>query len=137
MPFTDSEQQEHRAAFVRECRQKAWGAACHAEWIGKQLDDLTARYQQLQEEDRGLEAEIKALETAIDYHSVESRQKRKDLQERRNGLSGTMQTLAANIRQGQQAMQQLVTSVESNLELAKHAEGWGWNEERSDDSLDT
>ena len=42
MTFEDFQQTEHRIIFIQECRQKAWGAACHAEWISKQMDDLMA-----------------------------------------------------------------------------------------------
>jgi hypothetical protein len=36
--FTIGQQQNHRHAFIKECRQKASGAACHADWIAKQVD---------------------------------------------------------------------------------------------------
>ena len=42
MTFTKPEQTKHRKAFIDECRQKAWGAACHADWIAKGLEGLTA-----------------------------------------------------------------------------------------------
>jgi uncharacterized protein (DUF3084 family) len=126
MTFTKLQQDDHRKAFIEECRQKAWGAACHAEWIGAQLDGLTAEYQKLQEQDRGIEAEIKALETALDYHTVDNRAKRKELQQRRPALAKAMQALGQNMSQGQQAMQQLYASAEQNLALATHAEGWEW-----------
>jgi hypothetical protein len=29
--FTEEQQQEHWAAFIRECRQKAWRAVCHVD----------------------------------------------------------------------------------------------------------
>jgi hypothetical protein len=35
MTFTDKQQKEHRETFIHECRQKAWSALCHAEWISK------------------------------------------------------------------------------------------------------
>jgi hypothetical protein len=53
----------------RECRQKAWGAACHASWIGDQLDKLIEDYAKLKRDDEALEGEIKTLETALDYHT--------------------------------------------------------------------
>jgi hypothetical protein len=68
------QQHQHRDAFIQECRQKAWGALCHAEWISKNLDDLLALYQKFQAEDAGLADQIK--ETEIDYHTVENRTKR-------------------------------------------------------------
>jgi hypothetical protein len=46
-------------AFIDECRQKAWGAACHADWISKGVDDIMAHYQKLQPEDRALEEAIR------------------------------------------------------------------------------
>jgi hypothetical protein len=66
---------------------------------------------------------------------TESRQKRKDLHDRRNALAKTMEALAANLRGGQQAMRNLLASVESNTELAKHAEGWSWKEADSSISI--
>ena len=67
MTFSTLQQSEHREAFIKECRQKAWGAACHADWVSKGVDELLAQYQKLEEEDRTLEADIKEAEIAIDY----------------------------------------------------------------------
>jgi hypothetical protein len=58
----------------------------------------------------------------LDYHTVESRQKRKAMQERRDQLTPQMQVAAQSAQQGQKAMQQLLQSVESSLALAKRAE---------------
>jgi hypothetical protein len=85
-------------------------------------------YQKLQDDDRALAEEIKTLETAIDYHTVENRNKRKELQERRNSLKGAMEAIGRNVQQGQQVLANLHQSIESNLALAKHAEGWEWKE---------
>jgi hypothetical protein len=126
--FTDKQQKAHREAFIEECRQKTWGAACHADWISKELDRVLAEYQKMQEEDRTLEADIKEAESAIDYHTVENRDKRKAKQERRNALAPQMKLVAENAQRGTQAMQQLLQSVESALQLAKHAEEWEWKE---------
>jgi uncharacterized protein YlxW (UPF0749 family) len=106
--FTDKQQKAHRMAFIEECRQKAWGAACHADWISKSIDDLIAHYQKLQAEDNQLEADIKELANAIDYHTVENREKRKGMQERRDRLAPQMQQTAQSAQQGQKAMQQLL-----------------------------
>ena len=126
--FTKSEQTAHRKAYIDECRQKAWGAACHAEWIFKGLERVVAHYTKLQEEDRQLEGDIKALETALDYHTVENRNKRKAMQERRTGLARQCEEIGNSARQGQQAMQDLLASVETHIALAKHAEDWEWKE---------
>ena len=93
MTFTKPEQEKHRKAFIDECRQKAWGAACHADWISKGVDDIMAHYQKLQAEDRALEEAIKAAEVAVDYHTVENRNKRKAMQERRNTLAQQMKLI--------------------------------------------
>ena len=126
MTFTKPEQEKHRKAFIDECRQKAWGAACHADWISKGVDDIMAHYQKLQAEDRALEEAIKAAETAVDYHTVENRNKRKSMQERRNTLAQQMKLIGENAQQGQRSLEQLYASMESNLALAKHAEEWEW-----------
>jgi uncharacterized protein YlxW (UPF0749 family) len=73
--------------FIKDCRQEAWGAACHANWIGGQLDKLIEDYGKLQADDEKLEGEIKVLETAIDSHTKDNRDKRKALQERCNILA--------------------------------------------------
>lgn len=122
MTFTEEEQQGHRAAFVNECRQKAWGALCHADWIAKSLDDVMGHYTKLQEEDRALQTAIKDSENAIDYHTVQNREKRREMQERRNAIKEQLEALANNIRPGQQSLASLHQSAESNLQLAVHAE---------------
>jgi hypothetical protein len=58
MAVSADQQKEHREAFIKECRQKAWNAACHADWISKELDILLAEFTKLQEEDATLEGEI-------------------------------------------------------------------------------
>jgi DNA segregation ATPase FtsK/SpoIIIE-like protein len=60
MTFTKPEQAKHRKAFIDECRQKAWGAACHADSISKGVHDNLAHYQKLQAEDRAKVMEIVA-----------------------------------------------------------------------------
>jgi hypothetical protein len=129
MQFT-GDQEPQRSAFINECRQKAWGAACHADYISKQLDELIAQYAKFKEEDDTLAADSKELESAIDYHTVDNRNKRKEKQERRNQLARILQALSANMGQGQKALEQLQVSIESNLALAAHAEGWSWPEEK-------
>jgi hypothetical protein len=128
MIFTKPEQAKHRKTFVDECRQKAWGAACHADWIAKGLKGLTDHFEKLQAEDRALDEAIKAADNAVDYHTVENRNKRKAFQERRNQVAQQMKLISENAQQAQRSLQQLYTSVESNLELAKHAEDWEWKE---------
>ncbi len=126
MTFTEKQQKEHREAFIHECRQKAWSALCHAEWISKNLDYLLALYQKFEAEDCTLADQIKEAETAIDYHTVENRAKRKAMQERRNKLAQDMKALGENIGHGQQSLAQIHQSVETNLALATHAETWSW-----------
>jgi hypothetical protein len=136
--FTPKENDQHRAEFIKECHQKAWGAACHADWISKGLDAVVAEYAKLQEEDAKLEAEIKQLETAVDYHTVDNRKKRKELQERRNILANVMKKLGENGQDGQRSMAALHQSKEASLALAKHAESWEWKEapEQPKEALD-
>jgi hypothetical protein len=133
--FTAPQQRKCRFEFIEECRQKAWGAACHADWIGKQLDTVMAQYEKLKAEDAKLGEDIKTAETALDSHTYDNRQKRKELQERREGLRRTMGGLAQNMAEGQKAMQQLYANAEQNLTLAEHAKEWAWKEvEASEDS---
>jgi hypothetical protein len=128
MTFTEKQQKEHREAFIKECRQKAWSAACHSAWISKNIDELLAHYQKLQAEDNQLQADSKELASALDAHTVDNRDKRKAIQGRRDHLAQNMAVVAKSSQQGRQAMQQLLQSVESALELAKHAETWEWKE---------
>jgi hypothetical protein len=85
--FTSRQQKEHRQTFIDDCRQKAWGAACNADYVGVQHDRLMADYEKLQTEDADLEAQIKALDSALDYHTKDNREKRRILQERRNTVT--------------------------------------------------
>jgi hypothetical protein len=128
MTFTTAQQKTHRKAFIDECRQKAWGAACHADWVSQGIDELLKSYEKLQAEDCELEANIKTSEAAVDYHTVDNREKRKKMQERRNQLVKEMQLIAQNAQQGQKAMQGLLQSAEASLQLAEHAEKWEWKE---------
>ena len=66
MTFSNEQQQLARDLFIEECRPKAWGAACNADYVGNQHDKPMADYEKLQKEDAGLEVEIKALDSAID-----------------------------------------------------------------------
>jgi len=40
MTFTPEQQKEHREAFIKDCRQRTWGAACRAEWISRSSERL-------------------------------------------------------------------------------------------------
>jgi hypothetical protein len=132
--FTGKQQTAHREAFIEECHQNAWGARCNADFISKGLDDGMAEYAKLKAEDDQLAADIKDLEDATDHHTVDNRQKRRALQGRRDDLMKVQNALAENIRQGQQAVQNLLRSVENNLALAKYAEAWEWKEADAADS---
>jgi chromosome segregation ATPase len=131
MTFDDKQQKENRQAFIDECRQKAWGAACHADWIGKSVDQLLADYKKLQEDDHTLEADIKDLDGRVDYHTVENRNKRKALQEKRNKIAEQLKFLGPVAQNGVKQMEQMQSSIETNLALAKHAETWEWKESQS------
>ena len=50
MTFSEEQQQRARDLFIEQCRQKAWGAACNADWIGKRHDELLAQYEKLKKE---------------------------------------------------------------------------------------
>jgi hypothetical protein len=128
MTFTGEQQKQHREQFINECRQRAWAAACHADLITKQLDTLLTDYSKIKAEDDRLVAEIKALENAADAHTKASYDKRKSLQERRNGLSAQTEVVRQNHEQGQKALGGLYQSIEASLQLAKHAETWEWKE---------
>lgn len=128
MTFTKPQQKARRKAFIEECRQKAWSCACHADWISKSIDEVLAHYQKLQAEDNQLEADIKELAAALDYHTVENREKRKAMQGLRDQRAQEMQITAQSAQRGRKAMQQLLASVESSLAFAKHAGRWQWKE---------
>jgi len=128
MNFTDDEQQEFREAFIKEARLKSWGAACNADLIAKQLDDVMAEYGKLKTEDDQLAADIKDAEQALDHHTVDNRNARKEKQERRNQIAKVLEALAQNMARGQKALESLQASVESNMALAQHAEGWEWKD---------
>jgi hypothetical protein len=117
--FTEEQQQLHRQLFIEECRQKAWSAACHAEWIGKGLEKIAAEYEKLLSEHRAVLEEIAKPET---------KNNRKPLHDRRDALEKAMNALQENMRKGQQALNGLYQSVEASLQLAKHAEAWKWKE---------
>jgi len=102
-------------------------AACHANWIGNQLDKLVEVYSKLKKDDETLEGEIKTLELAPDAHTKDNREKR-TLQERRNMIAKQMQSVGAASQQGQRALAELHQSIEANLQLATHAETWEWKE---------
>lgn len=126
--FTDKQQKKHRETFIEQCRQKAWGAACHADWLGSQLDKLIEDYAKFKKDDELLEAEIKTLEIAVDAHTKDNRDKRKSLQERRYILTKQMEAASASMQQGQRGLNELHQSAEANLQIAAHAEKWEWKE---------
>jgi hypothetical protein len=134
MTFTPEQQQQHREDFIEDCRSKAWGAACNADYVGAQHERLMADYEKLQKEDADLEAQIKALDSALDYHTKDNREKRRILQERRNTVTKQKDALLGAAAQLQQGMRQLYANVENNLMLAKHAEAWEWKEVQAESS---
>jgi uncharacterized protein YlxW (UPF0749 family) len=80
-----------------------------------------ADYEKLQKEDADLEAQIKTLDSTLDYYTKDNREQRKVLQERRNTVAKQKDALLGAIAQLQQGMRQLYANVENNLALAKHA----------------
>jgi hypothetical protein len=126
--FTAKEQTAHRNAFIAEAHQKAWAAACHADFISKNLNELIGRYQKLQAEDREHENAIKTNADGLDSHTVENRNNRNELQKKRTGIAQEMKAIATNTQQGAQSMQKLLDSVDQNLLLAEHAKDWSWKQ---------
>jgi chromosome segregation ATPase len=101
---------------------KTRGAPCNADYVAAQHERLMADYEKLQKEDADLEAQIKTLDSTLDYHTKDNREQRKVLQERRNTVAKQKDALLGAIAQLQQGMRQLYANVENNLALAKHAE---------------
>jgi chromosome segregation ATPase len=128
MIFTDKQQKEHREAFIKECRQKAWSATCHAAWLAKGLDNLMLAYHELEEEYQLIPGRIKELESAIDYHTVANREKKKEFADRRTAVAAEMRAIGENIQTGEKGRTQLLQSAEASLELAIHAEKWVFKE---------
>jgi CII-binding regulator of phage lambda lysogenization HflD len=62
---------------------------------------------------------------AIDYHTLENRNKRNAMQERRNALGKQMQFMLQNHEEGQKAMTNLYQSIESNLGARQACGGVG------------
>jgi hypothetical protein len=126
--FNQKEQTEHRKAFIEDCLHKAWGAACHADWMQKSLNELVAHYQKLQVEDKELEKQIQENLDGFDGHTVANRNKRNELAKKRNAIANQMKLIGQNTQQGAQAMQRLLDSVDQNLLLADFAKDWSWVE---------
>jgi hypothetical protein len=117
MTFAKGEQDKHRKAFIEECRQKAWGARCHADWISRGMDQLAAEIEKRQKEDGELST-FTPSRTATSVRPCKSAAT----------SSQEIGPIGQNVNRGQQSLQGLHQSIESNLELAKHAEGWAWKE---------
>jgi hypothetical protein len=126
--FNQKEQTEQRKAFVADCLNKAWGAACHADWMQKSLNELIAHYQKLQAEDKEVEAATNLNAASLDHHTVENRNKRAEMQKRRTNIANQMKLIAKNTQEGAAAMQRLLDSVDQNLLLADFAKDWSWVE---------
>jgi hypothetical protein len=123
-----AQQSTHRKDFINDCMQKAWGAACHAAWMEKSLNELIAHYQKLQADDKAIEADIKTNVDGLDTHSVANRNKRAEMQKTRTNIGNQMKLIAKNTQEGAVAMQKLLDSVDQNLLLADHAKDWSWIE---------
>jgi uncharacterized coiled-coil DUF342 family protein len=91
-----------------------------------------AQYKELQDEEKGVIEEIKRLKDALDSHTDENQAKRKALRDRIDAIHETIEALKKNIQQGQQYLQQLYQSLETNLALAEHCNTWSWKEASPD-----
>jgi len=116
---------------MEECRQKAWSASCNADYISKHFDKMMGEYEKLKREDAEHDAEITALDAAPDYHSKDNREKRKALEGRRKIIERQLAYIKARADEAHAAIQQLYSTAETQLELAKHAEKWEWKEAQS------
>jgi hypothetical protein len=122
MTYTTEEQNEFRAAFIKEARQKSWGAICNADMLRAILDAGRTEYTKLEERVAALNAEIDASEKAVDYHTVENREKRKALTLDRNTLSNDlMPALTTEMQRMAKQHQQLLANAEMNFRLEAHA----------------
>jgi hypothetical protein len=55
------------------------------------------------------------------------------MQERRNTVAQQIKLIGESAQQCQRSLEQLYTSMESNLALAEHAEEWEWKEAKTDE----
>lgn len=121
---TEEQKKEHREQFIKDCRQKAWGAACHAEWISKGLDSVVAAYKNLQDEDRAVGEGLRKASEALDNHTDEGQTERKALRNRWASIQTALETLAKKMQQGHDVLNGRYKNIEASLALAKHAEMW-------------
>jgi hypothetical protein len=128
MTFDQTQNREAREAFIKECRQNAWGHACHADYVAKSTDKLIAEFAELKRQDDELAAEAETLAKALDYHTVENREKRKTLQDKRAELFKVREVLSRTIAEGNSFLKTLYQKVDSFTSLAEHAEKWTWPE---------
>jgi hypothetical protein len=78
---------------------KAWGAACHADWIAKGVDKVIADYTNLKIEDGKLADQIKELEIPTDSNTKDNRDARKQLQEHRKRETKYAMNLSCHLKQ--------------------------------------
>jgi hypothetical protein len=90
------------------------------------MDRMLADYKKLKEEDDTLNADIKELANALDYHTVDNKNKRKALQERRGQIGPQMEALLRSYQIRQNIMQELFNKSAMHLRLAERAETWEW-----------
>lgn len=125
-------------AFMRESRQKAWGAICNAEWIRALVESGNANYKGMEAAVEKLKGEIDASERAIDYHTVEQREKRKSLQMQVNELvNKAMPQLAENLTKLAQRNRNLLAQADENLALEAHAKDFAVKDAPENETTNT
>lgn len=124
--FTKLQNDTHRKSFIESCRQNAWNTACHADHLEGQIAERIVEYRNCSQKYADIKAEIDKLAAAIDAHTFDNRQKRKQLQAELNGAGSQMERLIKIAEEGRAAVAQMRAQAAQYDALAKHAESFNF-----------
>lgn len=126
--FTKEQQEKYRQQFIEECHMKAWSAACHAEWVVDQMDQVVKGYEKMEGELKKIDDEITDLTNAIDHHTKDNREKRKNLETHRQMILPALEHMKKRLQDGYKGTEGLYQGIEANLGVAEFAKKWEWKE---------
>lgn len=126
MQFTPEQNERYRAVFVEESYQKAWGAVCNAELIGKNMLEVVEKMKEVDDEKNKLIIERDEIRNGLEAHTPENRDKVNELGARITHLANQEGKLKKYFEGGNRAATELHQTALTNLGLAEFALTWTW-----------
>ena len=126
--ITNDEQGTIREEFIRKGKKQAWETFCQCAFMSTRLKSLQADIAKDQAMAAAMQGEVEKLETSADYHTVENREKRKQLAVARQSILDKISQRLPSVEEKTALLRKGLEEVEALMQLADFAGTWDFEQ---------